>query len=164
MSMIPERDYESGVMEGRRQMMDEMLKAFQLSPTAALVERATPTRRWRCPDCGIPNLWEALECVRCRLISPPDKERWEFKPFVRSDRERLTDSTAVAVQAQAQKPLEVLIASWRESATEFEHRKDEAIAKNFSPGADINRAKMLAYRLCADDLETALRSLKGAAQ
>lgn len=46
-------------------------------------------RRWRCGDCGLPNTWEALECQRCRMISPPDKERWEVKQIARSPIETL---------------------------------------------------------------------------
>jgi hypothetical protein len=41
-------------------------------------------RRWRCPDCGLPNQWEALECLRCHVISPPDKDQWKVEGFVRS--------------------------------------------------------------------------------
>lgn len=77
------------------------------APEAARSEgpRETDTdvipRRWKCPDCGMPNKWDALECVRCRLIQPPDRERWEFKAFVRSPRERMTETSALPVGEDA---------------------------------------------------------------
>lgn len=66
---------------------------------------APPIRRWRCPDCGFANQWEAIECRKCGVLSPPDRERWEFKPFVRSDRERLPHGPHAAAQAAADRPL-----------------------------------------------------------
>lgn len=40
-------------------------------------DKEVPARLWGCPDCGTGNLWDSLECVNCRLIQPPDRERWE---------------------------------------------------------------------------------------
>jgi hypothetical protein len=61
-----------------------------------------PIRYWRCPDCGLPNVWDILECVRCHLIQPPDRERWEFKPLVCSNHERLPNGVA---RVESQRPL-----------------------------------------------------------
>lgn len=52
-----------------------------LHPDCVLVRAVPPpadeTRKWRCGDCGVTNDWESLECARCGMIQPPDRERWE---------------------------------------------------------------------------------------
>lgn len=52
-----------------------------------------------------------------------------------------------------------LLKEWRATADVCEQRKRDAANANFRPGEDINRAKMLAYRDCADELELAFRAL-----
>ncbi len=95
--------------------------------TVSAIERAMEAKL--CGESGQP--WEEIAAVRMRRIF------------------ELAEKLA-AISRQ----VEALEAEWRAEANAAETRKNECMDSNHMPGVDINRAKMLSLRACADALQT----------
>ncbi len=87
--------------------------------------------------------------------------RGEKNPRIYKDDMRLLISEieqlraeSVAKLAAISRQVEALEAAWRAEANAAETRKNECMDSNHMPGVDINRAKMLSLRACADALQT----------